>query len=55
MKKEGEKSNIFDEAKKEKQKAISVLELAKEQEQKKMKQDYRYVTSTDGKTKTLRK
>lgn len=52
-KKELEKSNIFDEVKKEKINALKALKLAKELEAKKIKQGYVYVSSSDGKTSKL--
>lgn len=49
------KSNIFDEAKREKQAAIKALRTAKEIEQIKIKEGWVYVTSDDGKTSKLQK
>lgn len=46
---------IFEEQKKAKLSAKSVLELAKEQEAKKLKDGYRYIASADGKTMILTK
>ena len=54
-KNEAERSNIFDQVKGEKAKALKVLAKAKKQEVAKIKQGYVYVTSTDGKSKTLKK
>jgi len=50
-----EKSNLFCEIKKEKIKALKTLAKAKEIEAEKLKNGYKYVTSSDGKTKTLKK
>lgn len=46
---------IFEEQKKAKLSAKAVLEMAKEQEAKKIKQGHRYIASADGKTMTLTK
>lgn len=46
---------IFEEQKKAKLSAKSVLEEAKKQEAKKIEEGYRYVASADGKTMTLTK
>lgn len=50
-----EKSNIFDEVKREKSNAVKVLQKAKMQETEKLNSGYVYVTSADGKSKTLKK
>ena len=50
-----EKSNLFCEVKKEKLKALNALAKAKEVEASKLKRGYKYLTSADGKTKTLTK
>lgn len=50
-----EKSNLFDEVKKEKLSAIKALKKAKELEAEKIKNGYKYVSSADGKTQTLTK
>lgn len=50
-----EKSNLFCDVKKEKLKALKALAKAKEVESEKLKRGYKYVTSSDGKTKTLTK
>lgn len=46
---------IFEEEKQIKKSATKVLELAKKQEAEKLKSGFRYESSPDGKTKTLRK
>ena len=46
---------IFEEQKRAKVSAKEVLKLAKEIEAEKLKQGWRYVSSPDGKTKTLTK
>lgn len=46
---------IFEEEKKSKTNAKKVLELAKQQEAEKLKQGFKYITTTDGKTSYLTK
>lgn len=46
---------IFEERKTHRLSAKEVLKIAKEQEKLKLKKGYRYITSADGKTKTLTK
>lgn len=46
---------IFEERKLSRASATEVLKIAQKQEQKKIKEGYRYVSSSDGKTMTLTK
>jgi len=55
MKTENEKPTIFDEMKAEKSKAMKTLEKGKLIELQRIKEGYKYVTSADRKTSTLKK
>lgn len=55
MKTENEKPTIFDELRLEKSKAVKTLEKAKTIELQRIKAGWKYVTSADGKTSTLKK
>mgnify|MGYP003610167213 CR=1 FL=1 len=50
-----EKTMLFNEETKQKIYAVKALEKAKKLEAEKIKQGYKYITSQDGKTKTLTK
>jgi hypothetical protein len=55
IQKESEKQTIFEQIKGEKSKAMKMLDKAKIIEAERLKCGYKYITSADGKSSTLKK